>query len=428
MTNLLQPTDIDITSVKLTNTSGDTLDIQDLVAEINVYEQLGQPILLADITVVDASGLYSKFPVTGQETVQAVITRGDFKFELDMHVAAVKDYTIVNDFTVTYRLDCVQKEYFHNSLQLVSESYEGNITSIAESIFQDYLYTNIDFKEETQGTYKVVIPSWNPYKAIRWLMGRARDSFNIPFVCYNTLRNGLYMVSLKSLFEEDPVETFKYNQRREKTERQADLQVGNHANFKEIAQTPVEMTTVKGGEIVPLITNGAFGMQTVDIDTRRKFAIQQDYNFEDEFDRQPHLGNNKLLSEKFEFEGRKLNEYPETVKKVYYHSNGSFGNSHGDYNHDVLNVIPTQNSYAHSMGSYTYELVIPGRTDLEVGTTVNLEIQKNILAQEKDPDDIIDRKRSGKHIVTECRHIFKDNQYNMAITVSRDTIGEDYDA
>ena len=63
---LVTPNDVEVSNVVLSNTAGLSTDITDLVVEFNIYEELGQPILLADMMLIDGSGLLSNFPITGQ--------------------------------------------------------------------------------------------------------------------------------------------------------------------------------------------------------------------------------------------------------------------------------------------------------------------------------------------------------------------------
>jgi hypothetical protein len=79
------------------------------------------------------------------------------------------------------------------------------------------------------------------------------------------------------------------------------------------------------------------------------------------------------------------------------------------------------------LSSYKYELQIPGRYDIEVGSIVELEFTKTQLHDKKQPEEVIDKKRSGKHIVTKCRHMIKaTGDYQLVIEVVSDGLGEDY--
>ena len=420
---LVTPNDVEVSNVVLSNSAGLSTDITDLVVEFNIYEELGQPILLAEMMLIDGTGLLSNFPITGQELITADIQRGDVTHEIKMRTAKVVNVDRSTDLTMFYTIELVEEAYFYNVLQLVSQAYEGTIDEIINSIMEDYLHTELRYVEKSSGTYKCIIPNWNPYKAINWLMHRAVDQNNVPIVCYNTWRNGTAFTSFDTLFKGESKETFKYHsQNKESVEGQND-------NFDQIAQTPVNFDIVNSGIIINQIQNGAFGSTYMNVDTSRKFATEFEYNVEDYYDGQPRLQNNLILNEKNTFDGKKINEYKDTIKSVSFTSGGNFGEAHSNYNTSTNNILPFSNNYNRMLSSFKYEIQVPGRFDIEVGSIVELEFTKTKLHDKKQPEEIIDKKRSGRHLVTKCSHMIKDqDEYNLVLEVVSDGFGEEYNA
>lgn len=71
---------------------------------------------------------------------------------------------------------------------------------------------------------------------------------------------------------------------------------------------------------------------------------------------------------------------------------------------------------------------VPGRMDLEVGSAVGVEVNKNAVMTENEKGDVKDVRRSGKHIITSLRHQFSNNDnYQLIMDVARDTMGADHD-
>ena len=142
---LVTPNDVEVSNVVLSNTAGLSTDITDLVVEFNIYEELGQPILLADMMLIDGSGLLSNFPITGQELITADIQRGDVIHEIKMRTSKVVNLDRATDLTMFYTIELVEEAYFYNVLQLVSQAYEGTIDEIVNSIMEDYLHTELRY-------------------------------------------------------------------------------------------------------------------------------------------------------------------------------------------------------------------------------------------------------------------------------------------
>lgn len=420
--SIVSPNDVEISNVVISNTAGLSTDITDLVVEINIYEEMGQPILLAEMMLIDGTGLLSNFPLTGQELITANIQRGDVIQEINMRTSKVVNVDRYNDLTMFYTLELVEEAYFYNILQLVSQAYEGTIDEIINSIMEDYLHTELRYVEKSSGTYKCVIPNWNPYKAINWLMGRAIDESNVPIVLYNTWRNGTAFTSFNTLFKGDPKETFKYHSQNKDGEQQND-------NFKQIAATPTNFDIINNGIIINQIQSGAFGSTYMNVDTSKKFATEFEYNIEDYYDDQPRLQNNLILNKKNTFDGKKINEYKDTIKSVNFTSGGNFGEAHSNYNTSTNSILPFSNNYNRMLSSFKYEIQVPGRFDIEVGSIVELEFTKTQLHDKKQPEEVIDKKRSGKHLVTKCRHMIKaTGDYQLVLEVVSDGLGEDYNA
>jgi hypothetical protein len=81
------------------------------------------------------------------------------------------------------------------------------------------------------------------------------------------------------------------------------------------------------------------------------------------------------------------------------------------------------------LSSFKYEIQVPGRFDIEVGSIVELEFTKTQLHDKKQPEQIIDKKRSGRHLVTKCRHMIQaKGDYNLVLEVVSDGLGEEYNA
>lgn len=418
--SIVSPSDVEISNVIISNTAGLSTDITDLVVEINIYEEMGQPILLGEMMLIDGTGLLSNFPLTGQELITADIQRGDIIQEIKMRTSKVVNVDRYNDLTMFYTLELVEEAYYYNILQLISQAYEGTIDEIINSIMEDYLHTELRYVEKSAGTYKCIIPNWNPYKAINWLMNRAVDANNVPIVLFNTWRNGTAFTSFDTLFKGESRETFKYHSQNKEGEQQND-------NFDQIAATPTNFDIINNGIIINQIQKGAFGSTYMNVDMSRKFAVEFEYDIDDHYDSQPRLQENLVLNEKNTFDGKKINEYKDTIKSVSFHSGGNFGERHSNYDSQTNNILPFSNNYQRMLSSYKYELQIPGRYDIEVGSIVELEFTKTQLHDKKQPEEVIDKKRSGKHIVTKCRHMIKaTGDYQLVIEVVSDGLGEDY--
>ena len=416
--NFVAASDGSLEEFKISSPNGKELDITDLIVEFNIYEKLSSPLLMAEVLILDAAALLSNLPLMGQEKITGNIRRGDSVKTVEFYTTTVEDVKNVNDFTVQYTITLVEKAYYNNAVSLVSQAYTGPASEIITRIAEDYLDVEID-ADQTDGNYSVVIPNWNPYTAINWMTKRAKNSNNVPCVCYNTFRNGLQLKSLETLFNGEPVDTYFYNKRNDDTRV---TQIGNAATGRESVQTASTMYQTTVTPTAEIIQRGGYSSRTVLVDIRNKSHEVFDFNYDEYFPSGVSLASTKVLSDNFKINDKPVSQYPTTVQRMFYHGSQSFGQSVSDYNGTVLDNVPFRQSYMNTLTNFQWKLGIKGRTDIQVGNTINITMVKNMIADENNPDEIIDERRSGKHLVTALRHQFVKGSYKIMLDCVRNAM------
>lgn len=421
MADFSTPQDVELINVKISNGDDKTLDITDLCGEFNVYEEMGQPILMADITIIDSVGLISSFPITGQEILTCSLQKDDVLIDMNFRVIDVNGLTPAGQQVYTYTLDLVEGAYLNSLTSLVSQAYEGNTTDIIESIYNDYLKVELNYKDDSVGQYKCVIPNWSPYKAIRWLMTRAKDKNNKPLVITNTLKNGTSILSFDTIFSRDVMEEFTYNKQSE--------QDGKLYNYNDIAKTPLVFNNVNNGQVINQLKNGAFGSTYINVDTTNKTSDLFEFDVLEYYDDMPKLQKNIIINPKNKINDKPMNEFSKTIQNIKFQSGENFGRSHLNYNGDTNRFLPFFNNMNRMLESFKYNLIVNGRNDIEVGSLIILRFPSNRPFNPEDPESGIDKKRSGRYLVTKCRHKIDDrDKYVLVIEAVSDGLGEDYNA
>lgn len=421
MADFFSPQDAELLEVKISKGNQKGLDITDLCGEFNIYEELGQPILLADITIADSVGLLSSFPVTGQETLTCTLKKGDVMYDLNWKVIDIGRISDNGQQVYSYTLDLVEGAYFNSLTSLVSQAYEGNITDIIDSIYTDYLKTELNYKDDSIGKYKCVIPNWSPYKTVKWLMSRAKDKNNKPLVLTNTFKNGTSILSFDTIFSRDIMEEFTYHKQSE--------QDGKMYNYQDLAQTPLAFNNIANGQVTNQLKNGAFGSTYINVDTTNKSADTFEFDVLEYYDDMPKLQKNIILDSENKWNDKPLNEYSKTIQSVKFQSGENFGPSHLNYEGNTNSFLPFFNNMNRMLESFKYNLVVNGRNDIEVGSLINLRFPSNRPYNEEDPDSGLDKKRSGRYLITKCRHKIDDrDKYTLVIEAVSDGLGEEYNA
>jgi hypothetical protein len=429
MSNMQTAAGIRIDSVFIESHSDKRIDITDLFMSCSITENLNSPILRGVMLIHDAAAILSNLPLVGQEKVEIRVSKNDIDKTYNFRTTHVERQSPVNDFSVQFLVHLVEETYYNSNLQLISQSFNGPMSTIISTIYEDFLDSEVD-AEESAGNYSVVVPRWNPYKTVGWCTQRMRDSNNIPMMLYNTLQEGTKIRSLKTLFEADSVETY-YRRQFSNPSTAEQSQRGDHGSYDTFVQSPFRFLTLETGPMLEQLHKGAFASRTMLIDTKEKYVRNFDFNYDEQFDNMTHLSREPVYGDTLRFRDKPISESYDTTLSAFYVSSDAAPNM--TYNADVLNITPFKNSYLTTLMSYRYRLNIPGRFDLMAGSVVDLVINKNRIQTNNDPDDANDSRRSGKHIITSLKHIFTrkgngNDEYTINFDCARETMEKPYNA
>jgi len=218
--------------------------------ELNLYEDIYSPVVSGDITITDTVGLIESFPIIGEEILDlSFSTEGVAPPSIPVSggptnpTPSEAPKNIINRFRVykldppiqvtdtsrTIKLYFVTDSQFTNLLSKVRKTYPTSenikftrtvsndktytLADIARDIFYDFFIkdkkplrqptTRKPFLvEPTRYKAEIVIPNWNPFKAISFLASKAvsanHDAKGANFVFYQTLQ-GFRFVSIETL-------------------------------------------------------------------------------------------------------------------------------------------------------------------------------------------------------------------------------------
>ena len=258
--------DFNITKMKLTSanfdvTSGPGANFIDLTTsiwhELNIYEDIYSPVISGDITLTDTVGLIESFPIIGEEILDlSFSTAGAALSSIEpsggpqqiapaapepidapkqisnrFRVYKVDPPVQVTDTSRTIKLYFVTDTQFTNLLSKVRKTYpakeneDGTLRAYndrtythadaARDIFYDFLINKNGKKpqkappakkpflvEPTRYKTELVVPDWNPFKAISFLASKSvsanQKTKGANFVFYQTLQ-GFRFVSIETL-------------------------------------------------------------------------------------------------------------------------------------------------------------------------------------------------------------------------------------
>jgi hypothetical protein len=206
------PGDIFVNSLTVSSSRG-SLDLTRAFVSSSVYESIFTPGIVADIEVLDTDDQLGNLKIAGDETVSFSFlppggTTASYTFALHK-LDDVKSSTGAMK-SKTYILKCVSQEALHAKTNIVQKNYDMTISDMVKDIHKNYMKSQkpLDI-EDTKGMQKVIVPSYNPFKAVDTIRRRAVSPQNksSSYVFFEN-REGFVFKTIEQLFQGSAVKTF----------------------------------------------------------------------------------------------------------------------------------------------------------------------------------------------------------------------------
>jgi hypothetical protein len=186
--NPLQVTVSDITIEKFKGK--DKMSLMPQFIEINIYQSLFEPAISAEIAINDQIGLFTNYPLTGEELVtitykQNSISSATLNVEktLKFIIKSIRNISVSDRARSTlFTIDLVSPFFLQNTRKYVSHYYNDLVEKSASDLYDEYVAAdtqilyNIYKPLNTEPTRKVrdlIIPNLRPYQGIQWLAKQA---------------------------------------------------------------------------------------------------------------------------------------------------------------------------------------------------------------------------------------------------------------
>lgn len=125
-----------------------SLDINSLVSEINLYESIFYGFIRADITILDATDLIHNFPLSGEEFIEIEIIPNRDGDEIAKRIDYIRYFVIesIEQFVIddngrklAFKINLLSRLAYENEKVMVSHAYNNTTAEVAIKIFYEYL-------------------------------------------------------------------------------------------------------------------------------------------------------------------------------------------------------------------------------------------------------------------------------------------------
>jgi hypothetical protein len=442
----------DIRELYILNTeTGNSLELNQIFAEINLFESIYSSTITGWIKVNDANNIISgnsnkTLPILGNELIvidinvpehnETKVTQNSEKkkdkyFRFIGRIIDIKNRTILAERSQSFEIHFVSEELILDRNIRISKSFTNKTTTqIIKNIFDEFGSLDTYEFEKTVGITNVVIPNWTPLKAIKWLTYyRSYSSiYNSPtFFFFQTLYNDGptsqdrlgYTISE---FKNDTTSKYwflsiddmmAYEPRKKIFFRPGNLTISD----KDIADyqysNAINYNIVSTFNTITSNANGMYNNTLLTHNIVTKKWNNKVFNYNDYFDSENHLEEFKLYPGNNDLNNRKFDSTDYKNSLLIYNTVGT------PENPNFTEKISSRRTHRlATLDQYKIQIVTPGDCTLESGDIIYFDLP----SLEPGGERLFDKYYSGNLLITHIRHSIDRTQYTMTIECCKDTL------
>jgi hypothetical protein len=393
--------------------------------EVNLYEDIDRAYISGQIHILDSSAIAS-LNFTGSESIVLRLWNNeDYQIEKEFVIWQVTDHTPINETTTSFVLHIMEPHAFLNNFRFVSRAYNNNHSKIIQNVLKDYLNVDADIEESFQSS-KVVVPNLRPLQVCNWLTQDSTSQYGEPFFLYSSLKEGLKLRSLGSLYAEDALPIrFQKNP-------------AAPAEFNGHAKHILAHASISNERMVDIQRKGLLRAERFVIDPFTNSIRSKTYDYKAYFDKK--VAENRELYDglpydpSFPINGEERLGTSNPIYASSVNTSLSFGSTTtGIDEESTLNdhlLIRQAEGDRYMLDKNAANVTIPGwhmlayEENTSIGRIIDINIPKpSPSTVRNNAEAILDQKYSGKFLITNVRHKFSfyepAENYVAALTLKR---------
>ena len=407
---------------------GATLDIKNVITDIEIFEHLDKPYLTGNIILVDDNNIYNNVNFSGSEKISlrfrlpdADATPIDKDFIIEKTIKNARG----NDKQSAILFHIVEQHAFDSTIINVNKAYTGKPVEIIQKIITDNLGKEFSTPIilDAQEPMKVLIPNLTPLQAATWIRDRATTIDGVPFYFFATLANDkLHIIPLDDMLATAPdSRPYVYSQ------ISASLLVSR--SIDEQAYLIQEFSTRSNDNIISLVKMGYVGSQNYFYNSITGNFVDNRGTFFNLSEVLNTLKNKDIIrnnQNQFGYASNyKLNNVSFTQLKSVVRTDITPTNTYNNINN--YNQAPDANKHKLKIVSEalrelivrnSIDIALPGRNFLNgrysntIGNQIRLRFLSTSTASRPGTEQI-DTKKSGDYLMYAVKHHFKKERYDV---------------
>jgi len=433
--NALQsPGDITIEQLLIFSLNGNYISVLDYLVEIQLYESIFSNVLTGELLLSDSRNLIKQLPIVGEELLilKARTPSLDNKYNISktFRIYSVENRKIVRDQnTQLYILKFISQEATVDSITPLFKSFKGKISDVITTLYADYLQmprtyeltadskivlnntkSDLILLNETNNNIKFVSPGWTPLQCANWLAKKSipSDLKACTYLFWESTKN-FFFGSIENLINRNlSIGKYRYA---------ATGVIDGTDNVSEKMLLIQNLEVVKSSNTLDQMDTGYYSSKLISLNLYNKQYENTVYNHSDSFKNYSHLAADPLFNP-----GVTVSSYDRKIV-VYPAQIDLFDGVTDNYDQKINSIYGNRLSNLVDLNNLKLNVTINGRTDIEVGRTIEIVFPNMEPASEKDmSSDNLDYRFSGNYLITSLNHKINPTKHYIVMEVVRDSI------
>lgn len=412
---------MDLRAINLTTSLGTTQDISNMVESFQLNEALLLPVTYGQCLVLDGMNLIDRVGIRGFDYISFSFSRlgQETMVTKTFRIYDVRNRTRVSNSAQSYQLLFCSEELFLASEYFIVKSFENKkVSDIIENIARDYLKIPIDRLEieESYGQINFVCPYMRPFEATQKVSRHALTKSDHPsYVFYETLREGFKFKSIETLFKDQELAEYHYNQ----------------AKLDSNIIEPTQIISYEAKKHHDSLLNtqvGKFASSLLTFDPVTLVVKEIFFDLQEWFDKHAGVEGKEanyfsklasLKNRKGDLPNKTKDSHSRFVATSLDQTKSSYikKNQSGILPFPVEKTDLARNSFFQNFVDNRIKLLVPGNTDLQCGKIIKVRLRSAEIQGETQSNE----GGYGRYIITTITHMLnKDGTFYTQITVVKD--------
>ena len=394
---------------KITITSkGNDIDIKSLVTHTVIYEDIFSNVMTGHVVIQDALSLITHLPLSGLETITFAFRSPGFISVINktFYISSV-DERQLGEKEQAYAIHFISTEALQDNVTTIGKKLKGKTDDLITKIFNEHLKQkkNLVVTERHVSDAVLVSPSWSPLKIINWICNRSYA--NTPNVLFFEGNKNFYLSSVSNLMTQKPYGVYSF------------VPTTSTSVYKDLASKYNNITKISPIDFIDVFKGQDYGYYTSSLITHD--ITLKEYK---EFTWNHHTELAKLGNRGTQVFPKDLPKNSNTHRAVRTKQYKMFDETPDPY---YEKWAMQRNSFMYEAQNLRFVIEVPGKTDIEVGKTIECIIPKSTGKDNSGNatySDYLDPYLSGKYLITSIRHSFLLNKHEMLLEIMKDSFNK----